>query len=404
MAYESIKLNSVSPKLFTCGEGPGRDREKLVAMGRVLMCEANGREGNRLRKNEDYKPIMDPMAYTRANENYKRDMLMYCANTAQSAYGKPALGSYNDFLRCQRDFAADPIFLRTMAGIWQEVVSPLLPYVSSNALGDLAQTVITPVGKTYEITVQSNDVFLFQDSAWDASRSAPKNYLYDGVVTLNPSPRTAAVTIRWYQLVGNNADMGRYFNALAAGLSNKILALWNAALQEIKASSKFVPAYLKFTSYNTANWVAMAKAVSQANGVPRDRLMGYGDFAALAKLLPSGTAQDAALSTLLGDRWFSRGFLGTVMGVPVTELRNAYVPGTVNLDAPTSMLSTTEIYMTAAVGEGYAPVFVCFEDAPITIQMDPSETGDMSIDVNVTASMAAAPVVASKMAIMTGVA
>ena len=402
MTLESIRLNSAPTSLF---ESTGAEREDIVAAGRLLMYECNGREGARVRQNSQFESRLDGMNYQEFNEKFSRKMMMYAAKIAANQLGEQAPENYEAFVRTQSQYFTNETFLRVLAGITRDVVTPLLPYVTSNVLGTLAQTVTVPIGQTYEITVKSNDAFIFQDSSWGASRSVPKNYLYDYPITINPTPRSAAAKIKWYQLVGNNgsADIGRYYNALAAGMSNKILALWNNAMTTAATSAQFVPDYLRFTSYTTENWVNAAKAVSMANGVPRERLMAYGDFAALSKILPSGTSQDAALSTLLGAEWFNRGFIGTVMGIPVTELSNAYVAGQVNLPSPTQMLSTSTIYMAARAGEGYAPIYIAFEDRPIVLEMTPDRTGDQSIDVNMTVSVAAAACFATKIAIISNV-
>ena len=199
------------------------------------------------------------------------------------------------------------------------------------------------------------------------------------------------------------ADIGRYYLSLAGGSNNKILGLWNEAMNAGIANAAFVPTYLKKSGYNTANWISLAKAVSQANGLPRESIVAYGDWAALAKVLPSGTAVDAALTYGLGSEWFSKGYMGTCMGVPLAPLQNAYVAGQVNLASPTEMLSASTIYMLPRAGEGFAPVYIIFEEDPIVLELDPEKTGDMSIDVNMTVSVAAKSVFGSKCGIMTSV-
>ena len=400
-----IRLNSVPTSLFSV-TGERNSREDLVAVGRLLMCEYCGNTANTIRKNSEYKSVLDPIAYRTTNENYSKKLFMHCAKIASNALGEDAPETYSDFLGKQREYMKDPTFLKVLAGIARDVVTPMLPYVSSNVLGDLAQTVTTRYGKTFEVTIKSNEAFVFQDSSWGASRSVEKNYLYDDVVTLNPKPVSAACKVKWYQLIGNaegGADMGRFYNALAAGLANKILALWNGAMTAIASNAQYVPEYLRFASYTTANWVNAARAVSMANGVPRERLMAYGDFSALSRILPSGTAQDAALTTLLGQEYMSRGYLGTVSGIPTAEMTNAYVAGQVNLPHPTELLPTTTVYMIARAGEGYAPVYICFEENPITLELTPSQTGDETIDVNLTASVDAKGIAASKFAVISNV-
>ena len=105
----------------------------------------------------------------------------------------------------------------------------------------------------------------------------------------------------------------------------------------------------------------------------------------------------------LGNEWFSKGFMGTCMGVPLAPIQNAYVAGTVNAAAPTEMLSASTIYMLPRAGEGFAPVYIIFEDDPIVLEMTPEQTGDMTIDVNMTISVEAKAVMASKIGVMSSI-
>ena len=400
---ESLKLNNAPASLFIGSSSD--ERKDLVAGGRLLLSEAHGRKAAEVR-GEKFETRLNDAKYQETNEKLTQRTMLFCAKIAAAAKGEDAPADYAEFLKGGRKWASDPNFLRCLQGITSEVIAPLLPYTTSNALGALAFVDKVGIGQTYEVNVLSNDIFLFQDSAWGASRSVPKNYLYSKSIAINPRPRTAAAKIKWYQLVGNEqggADIGRYYLALAGGSNNKILALWNAAMTAGVSNAAFVPSYLKKTGYSTANWIALAKAVSQANGLPRESIIAYGDWAALSKVLPYGTAQDAALTMQLGNEWFSKGFMGTCMGVPLAPIQNAYVAGTVNAASPTEMLSANTIYMLPRAGEGFAPVYIIFEDDPIVLEMTPEQTGDMTIDVNMTISVEAKGVFGSKLGVISSI-
>lgn len=400
---ESLKLNNAPASLFIGSYSD--ERKDLVAGGRLLLSEAHGRKAAEVR-GEKFETRLNDAKYQETNEKLTQRTMLFCAKIAAAAKGEDAPADYAEFLKGGRKWASDPNFLRCLQGITSEVIAPLLPYTTSNALGALAFVDKVGIGQTYEVNVLSNDIFLFQDSAWGASRSVPKNYLYSKSIAINPKPRSAAAKIKWYQLVGNEqggADIGRYYLALAGGSNNKILALWNAAMTAGVSNAAFVPSYLKKTGYSTANWIALAKAVSQANGLPRESIIAYGDWAALSKVLPFGTAQDAALTMQLGNEWFSKGFMGTCMGVPLAPIQNAYVAGTVNAASPTEMLSANTIYMLPRAGEGFAPVYIIFEDDPIVLEMTPEQTGDMTIDVNMTISVEAKSVFGSKVGVISSI-
>ncbi|MBQ2044908.1 MAG: hypothetical protein II261_08755 [Bacteroidaceae bacterium] len=396
-----LSLNSAPASLFETTST--NEREKLVCLGRLLMAEANGRAINSVKtKNNSYTPTMDDMTYRQTNENTRNKVMLFCASHSAKLDGREAPANYQAFLSESRDYFKNPFFLRTLSGVVTDIVRPMLPFVLSNAVGELGHVEYVPLGQTMEIAVESNDIFLFQDSSWGASRSVPENTLYPATVTLNPTPRTASATVKWYQLVGNDADFGMWLNSLYAGLYSKIMGLWNSAMVAAAANAKYVPDFLKFATYNSSNFNSAVELVSSINHVNSSDLMVYGSRSALGKLLPSGTAQDAALTYGLGAEWMRNGYLGTIQGVPSFELLNAVVPGTQNTTGQL-VLGNDQVYIAARKGIGYAPIYIGMEDGtPITLELTPDKTADMTLNVNVTASLDVKAVFGSKIAVMTG--
>ena len=414
MAIESIRINSLNPEIFRASASEvhgSQKRANIINIGRLVMAERAGRDLNAVRslehKPEDFRSLMDSKGidYDEANKKLQRNMMLYCCEIASNMTGESAPETYEDFLKHQRKYLSDRNFLRVLAGIVTDIITPVLPAVVTGAADWFAQTVYAPIGQTYEVDINSNDVFLFQDDSWGASRSKPANYLYSKTVTLNPTLRTAKATVKWYQLVGNNADLGRYFNSLAAGMYSKITGLWSTALVAASTNTAYVPSNLQFT-YSNTNWINAAKRVAMVNNTGIRNVVAFGDLMALSHVLPStangsNTNLDSALATMLGVEWARYGYLGDFMGVRLMALDNAVVPGTQNTTI-TEVLPNNYVWMLAA--GGYKPIYVAFEEGtPITIQLDPSETADMTIDIMVSTAIDAKPVFGSKLAVVTPV-
>ena len=411
MAIESIRLNSLNPDIFraSAAEAHGSaERANIINIGRMLMTERAGRDMNDMAKISGkaatFNSIMEPLAlnYDEANKKLQRNLLLYCAKMAGATTGEAAPETFEEFQRNQRRYFGDRQFLRVLAGIVTDIITPVLPAVASGAMDWFAQTVYTPLGQTYEVEIASNDIFLFEDDSWGASRSKTANYLYDASVTLNPTLRTAKATWKWYQLAGNNVDLGRTFNAITAGLYAKITGLWANALVSASTNTAFVPSNLQFTFSNT-NWITAAKRVAMLNNTGIRNVIAAGDVLALSHVLPStangaNTNLDAALSTMLGVEGARNGYLGDFMGVRTFAMDNCVVPGTQNTTI-TEVLPNNRIWMMATPGIGYKPIYVAFEDGSnITVTLDPAQTGDMSLDVIVSTAIDVKAIVASKIA------
>jgi hypothetical protein len=406
-----INFNSINMDKFNANSaefnGVEKERADIVTQGRLLMMERNGRDTNALRvlekKPTEYTAMLTEQGYAEMNKDTKERIMLYAAARACSVSGEIAPAEYGDFLKNQKKFMRDRDFLKVLAGIIRDIITPVLPITMSNALGYLAETVNVPLGETYELDVASNDIFAFEDDSWGASRSKPSNYLYTRTTTLNPTPRTCKVTVKWYQMVGNDIDLGRFFNSIAAGMVSKITALTMVQMANA-VTDGLIPSNLQFTN-TSANWVTAAARVSALNGTGYYNTIAIGHPSALTKALPSGVINasnvnlDAALATMLGVEWARYGYLGEYMGVRMMPLVDAIVPGTQN----TSMISLVpndKVWMMAS--NGLKPVYIGMEDGtPIEIQLDPRETGDMTLDIITTMSIDAKAVFGSKLAQIT---
>ena len=405
-----IKLSDLNPNIFRMsGDETSVARGNLIACGRLLAVERAGRGVNALRaaegkKGGEYVCKLSEEQYAVTNKNFKERLMLFAAEVSARSNGENAPATYEEFYKAQRKYLSDATFLKVLAGIFRDILPPTAPAVMSNALSWLCQSVSTPIGTTYEIDVGSNDIFLFQDDSWGASRSKPANHNYTKTITLNPTPRTARASVKWYQMVGNNADLGALMNSVNAGMANKIVALWNGAM--VKAQSNgMIPSGATFTTFTSANWVKAVKAVHKMSSF-RD-VIAFGDLEALMKVLPAGNSNgasinlDAALTELLGAEWARYGYIGEYLGARLMPLDNVVVPGTQNTTV-TDLLPNNVIWFAGAGSK--RPVYLCFEDGtPITLDIAPSDTGDMTLDLTVTVSLAAAPVFADKLAVMTGV-
>ena len=400
----AIRFNSLSGSIFDvkANECEGsNERAKIVSAGRLLMADRGVMDAKDIKIAGETHTRLNSEEYAALNDDLRNRMFVYCAKVFCNQTGEDAPVDFADFQRNQRRYLSDSHFLRILAGVIRDIVTPVLPATISDALDQLATTVAVPMGETLEVDVLSNDFPVFQDDSWGASRSKPKNHLYDASVTLNPKLRTAAMTVKWYQLVANNADLGRFFNSLAAGMYSKIMAMWIDTLVTASTNNKYIPSALQYT-FSQANFLTAVKKIAALNRVGANQVMCYGTPVALSKLLPSGIVNtasvnlDAALATMLGVEYVSRGYLTTFMGCDLYAMEDVIVPGTQNTSV-TTLIPDTRVWI-AAKGS-YKPVYIGIEDGtPINIQLNPSETADMSIDMLLSISIDVKPIFGSKIA------
>ncbi len=405
-----IGLNSVSDSAFVVKACDTVEKDQaradIIALGRLLNYSYAQKGKNALdlamkRNSGQEPPRLDGARYSRSNEEFRRKHLLYAARLACASTGQTPPEDYETFVKMSQNFYKNSQFYRVLEGIYTEIITPILPAVYSEAVSAWADVVEVGFGETYSITVGSNDIPIFQDSSWGASRSVPRNRFYDATYTLNPTPKSAWITAKWTQLVGNGMDFGRFFANIAAGMYAKTMGMWNEALAASTADTALIPAALNYT-FNTPNWVAAANKIAALNHTSISNLIAVGGMVPLSKVLPTQTTgstnlnMDAAIATLLGADYTRAGYLGEFMAVRLLPMMDAIVPGTQNTTVET-ILSQNDIWMMA--GNGYKPMTIAYNSGtPITLEMDPTRTADFEIGINVTIAMDAVAVFASKIA------
>jgi hypothetical protein len=408
-----ISLNSVDQSCFRVAASETADNSKaradIVSEGRLLFWEHSRKGTNALRKASGEGILLgesklNDTEYSTLNKLFQSEHLLYAAKKACDVIGETAPESFEQFKRMSQNFYGNTTFLKVLQGIYQEIITPILPAVYSEAVDRFADVVEVGFGETYAISVGSDDIPLFQDSAWGAARSVPANRFYSRDITLNPQPKTAEIRAKWMQLVGNNMDFGRFFANLVAGMYAKTMALWNQALTTAASGTTYIPSGLTGT-FSNANWVTIANKLAAVNNTRISNLFATGSMVALSKVLPTNVTgstnvnMDAAIATLLGADYTRSGYLGEFMAVRLLPLMDAIVPGTQYNTAQT-VLSPNDIWMLA--GNGRKPLTIAYNrDTPISIEIEPERTASFELIFNLSIALDSAAVFASKIAHIT---
>ena len=408
-----LSLNSIPTSVFRVSaaetEDFTEDRAKLVGAGRILAYEY-ARKGtdaihtalNSTVEKADAK--LTNTQYRQLNEKFQAEHLLYAAKKVCNFTGEKAPESFEDLKRNANRFAANKQFYIVLQGIYQEIFTPILPAVYSEAVSIFADTIEVGFGETYQLSVDSNEIPVFQDAAWGTQRSIPRNRFYSKDYVLNPQPRSCAVSAKWVQLVSNGWDFGKFFANLTAGMYAKTMGLWNECMTAAAANTALVPTGLK-TTFSAINWVTLANKLAAVNNTAITNLIGYGNAVALAKVLPTQSTgstnvnMDAAIATLLGADYIKAGYLGEYLAVRLMPLTDVVIPGTQNGNV-TTMLPNDKVWMLASnrrkpMTIGYNP------EGGITFEIDPLQTGDFEIQINMTFCIDALAIFAARCGLVT---
>lgn len=407
-----LSLNSIDQSVFVVSASQDQDRSQtradIIAEGRVLMYE-HGRKGQMAiakarNLNADVAPEqITAKQYSELNRQFQAEHLLYAATKACEATGETAPTTFEEFKRMGQRFYNNSLFLKVLQGIYQDIITPILPRVYSEAVDVFADVVEVGFGETYALSVNSGDIPIFQDSAWGASWSVPANRFYSRDYTLNPQPKTAEIRMKWHQMVGNNVDFGAFFANVTAGMYAKTMAMWNAAMVAAASDTTLVPSGLTY-NFSNINWVTLANKLAAVNNTQISNLFATGNAVALAKVLPNTVTgstnvnMDAAIATLLGADYTRSGYLGEFMAVRLMPLTDAVVPNT-QFSSVQTVLDSTKIWMMAS--NGRKPMTIAYNrDTPITLEISPTTDKSFEIGINMTIALDSVAVFASRVGLI----
>lgn len=405
-----ITLNSIDPSIFKVNANQSNTREEIVAEGAALFYEY-ARKGKaalnsamKLNAEVPASQLNSDSDYNTLNRLFQQEHLLYAAKKCCEATGETAPESWESFKRQGQRFYNNKAFWAVLQGIYQEVITPILPAVYSEAVDVFAETVEVGFGETFALSIDSTDIPMFEDSAWGSSWSVPANRFYSKDIVLNPQPKTAMIVAKWHQLVGNNVDFGKFFANITAGMYAKTMAMWNRAMTAAASDTTLVPSGLTST-FSNQNFVTMANKVSAVNNTQIGNLVTVGGMVALSKVLPtqvtgsSNVNMDAAIATLLGADYTRAAYLGEFMGVRLMPLRDVVIPGT-QYTTVSTMLDPNRIWIMA--GNGRKPMYIAYTaETPISLEIDPMRNAAFEVGINLTIALDMVSVFSSRLSTLT---
>lgn len=341
-------------------------REALVKKGSILALETVARAHNAAlekagKSKNDYGSAFNSTSVFNAEKaKCSDDILFFCAEKVNSFAGlatdRNDRSTFTDPL-----LATNGMYLSLLSGIVSEIQYAITPALVNELVGEMCSVITVPKGKTAEIEVTSNAVIKWEDSSWTSLRSVPRDKLYNRAVTVNPRPIATRFEMDYYQMIGNNGNLIDTIAAVAGGYAAKVMEKFTTAFTAAAANTKYVPSALAATSYTDANWAAVIRNVAAANRVRRDQLIAYGDFLALRKVLPDNATLASAIMTMLGDEYFTNGFLMSHDGVRLYEIAPTSTPETINTTM-TPVWPTSTIVIAARANQRYAPMIFGVEE------------------------------------------
>ena len=360
-------------KLLNCSAvineyGKGDARARIITSGRLLMAEAAKRRLNGRNDKSVYALSLNNDKYSALEHNHKKALFSFAQKVANSFLGKET----DSDVSITREMAYNDTFIKVCQDIMADIITPMMPIVTNDMLGIFAETHEIELGQTKQITINSNAIFTYEDSA-DGVHSAVNQYLYKDTVTLNPHRVSARSKVNWFEYFSNGGDLGELYNALALGwyayVTGRFAKTFNTAIN----STDYTPSPLIANSYSTVNFAKVVANVKRANG--GGRIAAFGDILAMSGIGPEKDSNDMYRAAL-GDEWAHIGYLTSYKGADLYAIDNAIIPDTVNTSL-TPVFSESTVWVT--VINGLKPIHIGLGKQRMQLTLTPDKTADDSM-------------------------
>lgn len=303
-----------------------------------------------------------------ATEDYNADTEVVLNGMLQ--YACDAAGISNDVETLKSlAFRKNTTFSERFFGIVDQALPVVIASTVNYAFMNVAETKHVGWGDTAHFKVPSKDIF-YVNSLGLGNKHGAIQRVYSEDIVVNPVMKEVTVALDWYQIVTGKYDMGDFMYRVGLAYATDISKM---AYSKIDTSYSSLPANLQVAGFTDAKFIDLAARVKAANaGLP---VFAMGTLQALQSIVPANDF----FKMELGEEYATVGFVSRYKQVPMMEIPQVLVPGTVNTTLSFG-LDDTRLYFFSA---GDKPVKICFEGQAVTSQTDMTESADGQMVITV---------------------
>jgi hypothetical protein len=327
----------------------------------------------------------DTKEYKEKNATFSESLSKYCIEesggkwTNIEAIKNPQATVYNSN------------FVNTFATILAEMITPVVPAITSSEYSTFYEVTHVGWGDLAKYEVESNELFIVYDMAEGINRQNQQT-AYNTEYTIQASKKTISTFVNWYHVASNKLDWGKFGIKVARSFEAYIQAAVVKAMTSTIASANElgIGGYLR-AGTDKATWVELSQLVRAANN---SDVYAIGTLGALSKIVP----EDAGFRYNSNDDLTKVGYLPSYQQVPMIQMDNVLVPGSINTAAPKLLLQDDYIFF---VPMGFnRPIKVAIEGSNVLVTTDPAKTKDNTLGLTISMYIGIDSIVGSKFGIL----
>lgn len=327
----------------------------------------------------------DTKEYKENNAMFSETLSKYCVENAGLKWTdiniikNPQVSTYNT------------AFVNTFATVLAEMITPVVPAITSSEYNNFYEVTHVGWGDNAKYEVESNELFIVYDMAEGIHRQNQQT-AYNTEYTIQASKKTISTFVNWYHVASGKLDWGKFGVKVAKSFEAYIQAAVVKAMTSTIASAEAlgIGGYVKAGTDKTT-WVELSQLVRAANN---SDVYAVGTLGALAKVVP----EDAGFRYNSTDDLTTVGYLPSYQQVPMVQMDNVLIPGSINTAAPKLLLQDDYIFF---VPMGFnRPIKVAIEGDNIVVTTDPTRTKDNTLGLTISMYIGVDSIVGSKFGIL----
>lgn len=323
--------------------------------------------------------------YKEANKLFSENIIQYCVEQIPGVTYTGIEMIKNPMIH------TNGFFTTTFNNILAQAITPAVPTVAASGYDVLYDVTQVGYGDAATYTVDSNELFIVNDVAEGVGRGG-KQTIYNNEYSITAKKKQISIFVDWYHVVSGKHDWGKFGQKIGDSFVAYIQALVVKAMTSVvtDAAKLGISGYVA-NGFDDTNWLTAARNVELANG--NAQVYALGTKISLGKILPDS----AAFRFNPSDSIVTTGYLPAYKNVPMVELGNALVPGSIN-GTPVPVIGDDFIYM-IAMGQ-YKPCKVVIEGQNVTVTQDPTTSTDNTYGMTIDMRIGVDVIVGSKFAVI----
>lgn len=327
----------------------------------------------------------DTKEYKEKNMQFCEALSKYCVEesgnkwTDISMIKNPQISTYNT------------TFVNKFSTILAEMITPVVPAITSSEYNDFYEVTHVGWGDIAKYEVESNELFIVYDMAEGINRQNQQT-TYNTEYTIQASKKTISTFVNWYHVCTGKLDWGKFGVKVAKSFEAYIqAAVVRAMTATIASADKLgIGGYLR-AGTDKETWVELSQLVKAANN---SDVYAIGTLGALSKIVPN----DAGFTFNSKDDITTVGYLPSYQQVPMVQMDNVLIPGSINTAAPKLLLQDDYIFF---VPMGFnKPIKIAIEGNNVIVTTDPAKTKDNTLGLTISMYIGIDSIVGSKFGIL----